>query len=196
MLLFIKIIWKLFFRRGRWISLVARDGLVYVWLEDPPPPRTHLITFIHAQQKGRTWINLSCFFTGKVHSGTLKQVRCLLEEQLIIFNGEVQEVEKWSWALWFIQRLSLGRKGRVHLPVLTSDFPSFLVLFAHHSHSVLCLHNTTWFLVKHLSMFNFLCPLCVCLLLPVSWMSRFHCHQFIYVPPGRHRRIDQGLQQR
>lgn len=37
----------------------------------------------------------------------------LQEVQFIIFNGEEQEVETWSWALWFIRRLSrVGGGGR------------------------------------------------------------------------------------
>lgn len=48
----------------------------------------------------------------------------LQEVQFIIFNGEEQEVETWSWALWFIHRLSRGRKEQVYLPVHTSGLQS------------------------------------------------------------------------
>lgn len=58
-------------------------------------------------------INLSHALSLLHHEGAdwdPKASEWLQEVQFIIFNGEEQEVETWSWAPWFIHRLSRGEK--------------------------------------------------------------------------------------
>lgn len=88
---------------------------------------TQLITLLFIPNNGRDRINLSRAPSLLHQEGAdwdPKASEWLQEVQFIIFNGEEQEVETWSWPLWFIHHLSRGRKEQVYLPVHTSGLQS------------------------------------------------------------------------